>query len=285
LLHLGEWGELRHVLRDGLEMAERNGHDLWARAFRFQTAWLFTHVGDFARARALCERERRPGAEVQLGEFLGSIVLGFAELGSGRYPAALRAFEEVTGQPEKNRLALMDWILSMPLRLGLGQYWLARRQFARAREQMRELCLFAAAPGERTYLALGYQGLAEAAFGEGDRAKAEREVTEALGILDGFEAPVAEWRVCATAARVEEARGRQSRAEAYWGRGAAALDRLATSLKDEGDLYQSFLDQPAVEAVRRNAKLTADITPRARGTTPGRLDPRSGSSHRPQRSS
>ena len=36
LLHLGEWGELRRVLRDGLEMAERNGHDLWARTFRFQ---------------------------------------------------------------------------------------------------------------------------------------------------------------------------------------------------------------------------------------------------------
>ena len=61
-LHLGEWGELRRVLRDGLEMAERNGHDLWARAFRFQTAWLLIHVCDFAGARALCERELRPGA-------------------------------------------------------------------------------------------------------------------------------------------------------------------------------------------------------------------------------
>ena len=62
LLHLGEWGELRHVLRDGLEMAERNGHHLWARAFRFHTAWLLTHAGDFARARALCEQERQPGS-------------------------------------------------------------------------------------------------------------------------------------------------------------------------------------------------------------------------------
>jgi DNA-binding winged helix-turn-helix (wHTH) protein/tetratricopeptide (TPR) repeat protein len=285
LLHLGEWGELRRVLRDGLEMAERNGHDLWARAFRFQTAWLRTHVGDFAGARALCERERRPGAEVQLGEFFGSIVLGFAELGSRRYPAALCAFEEVTGRPEKDRLALMDWILNMPMRLGLGQYWLARRQFGRAREQMQELCRLAAAPGERTYLALGYRGLAEATLGEGDRAKAEREVAESMGVLDGFEAPLAEWRVCATAARVEEARGRQSRAEIYWARGATALDRLATGLKDDGDLYQSFLAQPAVEAMRRNAKLTARTAPPAKGSTPGRVGPRSGSSHHRQRPS
>jgi hypothetical protein len=58
LLHLGEWRELRVVLRDGLRMAERNGHRLYARGFRIQTAWLLTHVGNFASARALCEQQR-----------------------------------------------------------------------------------------------------------------------------------------------------------------------------------------------------------------------------------
>jgi tetratricopeptide (TPR) repeat protein len=263
LLHLGQWGELRHVLRDGLEMAERNGHHLWARAFRFHTAWLLTQAGDFARARALCEQEQQPGEEVHLGENLGSIVLGFANLGLSRFPEALRAFKEVTGRLE-NGPVLMDWILNMPLRLGLGEYWLVRRKFGRAREEreeMEELCRFAATPAERTYLALGYRGLAEAALGEGDRAMAEREVAEALRVLDGFEAPVAAWRVCATAARVEESRGRRSKAEAYWGRGAAVLERLATCLEDDGDLYHSFLAQPAVEAVRRNAKRSAGAAP------------------------
>ena len=120
---------------------------------------------------------------------------------------------------------------------------------------MEELCRLAAAPGERTYLALAHQGMAEAALGAGDRARAEREVGEALGVLDGFEAPVAEWRVWATAARVEEARGRRSRAKAYWRRGAAVLDRLAAGLKDEDDSI-NLPGQPAVEAVHRNAKRT-----------------------------
>jgi DNA-binding winged helix-turn-helix (wHTH) protein/tetratricopeptide (TPR) repeat protein len=283
LLHLGEWGELRRVLRDGLEIAERNGHDLWARAFRLQTAWLLTHVGDFDGARALCEQERQPGTEAQLGTFLGSIVLGFAELGSRRYGAALRAFEEVTGQ-SKDRLTLMDWILNMPLRLGLGGYWLARRQFGRAREQLEELCRLAGAPGERTYLALGHQGLAEATLGEGDRVRASREVAEALAVLDGFEAPVAEWRVCATAARVEEAHGRRSRAAAYWRRGAATLDRLAAGLQDDGDLHRAFLARPAVETVGRSAMRTSDAAG-ARGAAPDRAGRRLGSSRRPRRSS
>jgi len=252
LLHLGEWQELRGVLRDGLQMAERNGHRLWARGFRFQTAWLLTHVGNFASARALCEQERSPGAEIQMDQLLGSIVLGFAHLGSKRHAAALRAFQEVTAQS-----TLMRSILLMPLRLGLGQYWLARGQLGRAREQMQELCRLAATSGERTYLALGHQALAWTALARRDLPAARRELAEALDAVDGYEVPLAEWRVCATAARVELARGHRVKADAYWTRSAAVLDRLAASLKDDADLHRSFLAQPAVQMVRRHGRPAA----------------------------
>lgn len=252
LLHLGEWRELRATLGDGLQMAERNGHRLWARGFRFQMAWLLTHVGHFAKARALCEQDRPPVAEVQIDRLLGSIVLGFAHLGLKRYAAALRAFQEVTAQS-----TLMRSILLMPLSLGLGQYWLARRQSGRAREQMQELCRLAATSGERTYLALGRQGLAEALLAERDVAAARRELSEALHAIDGYEVPLAEWRVCATAARTELARGRRVTADAYWTRSAAVLDRLAASLKDDADLHRSFLAQPAVQTVLRHGRPNA----------------------------
>jgi tetratricopeptide (TPR) repeat protein len=255
LLHLGDWAELRRVLRDGLEIAERNGHHLLARAFRLQTAWLLTHAGDFASARDLCERERHSFEETQLGQFLGSIVLGFARLGLKRYAAALRAFDEVADQ-SGGRLVLMDWILNMPLRQGLGEYWLARRNAGRAREELSELCRLAATSGERTYLALGHRGLAEAALLEGDRPRAEREVAEALGAIEGFEAPLAEWRVCALAGRLEEARERRPRAHAYWVRCAAVLERLASSLEDN-ELQRSFLAHPVVQLAVRKARSRA----------------------------
>jgi DNA-binding winged helix-turn-helix (wHTH) protein/tetratricopeptide (TPR) repeat protein len=252
LLHLGDWRELRGVLRDGLRMAERNGHRLWARGFRFQTAWLLTHVGNFESARALCEQERPPSEEVQMDQLLGSVVLGFAYLGQKRHAAALRAFHEVTAQS-----TLMRSILHLPVRLGLGQYWLARRQLGRAREQMTELCRLAAASGERTYLALGHHGLAEAAFARRDWPAAERELSAALHAIDGYEVPLAEWRVCATAARAELQRGRRAKADAYWTRSAAVLDRLADSLKDDADLHRSFVAQPAVHMVHRHARAVA----------------------------
>jgi tetratricopeptide (TPR) repeat protein len=272
LLHLGEWRELRGVLGDGLQMAERNGHRLWARGFRFQTAWLLTHVGNFASARALCEQERPPGEEVQVDQLLGAIVLGFAHLGLKRHAAAFRTFQEVTAQS-----ALMRSILQMPLRLGLGQYWLARRQFGRAREQLEELCRLAATSGERTYLGLGRQALAEAALAQRDLPAAERELSEALHAVHGYEVPLAEWRVCATAARTELARDRQRKADVYWTRSAAVLDRLAAALKDDADLHRSFLAQAAVQAVRRKAGFTGSIP------SPERQRPRSRSSGRPAR--
>jgi len=252
LLHLGEWRELRSVLRDGLQMAERNGHRLYARGFRIQTAWLLTHVGNFASARALCEQEPPTVEEVQIDRLLGGIVLGFAHLGLKRHAAALRAFQGVTAQS-----TLLRSILQMPLRLGLGQYWLARKQFGRAREQLQELCRLAATSGERTYLALGRQALAEAALAQRDLPAAERELSEALHAVDGNEVPLAEWRVCATAARTELARGRRAKADAYWTRSAAVLDRLAASLKDDADLHRSFLAQPAVQTVRRHGRPAA----------------------------
>ena len=256
LLHLGEWGAMRRILSDGLVMAEQNGHHLWARAFRFQTAWLFVHACDFDRARDLCQQEMKPVREGQLGERLGSIVLGCAQLGAKRYGAAQRAFEDVTERTD-GRPVLMDWILQMPLRLGLAENWLARRAFGRAREQAAELCRLAGMAGERTYLALGRRVLAEAALAERDGATADRELSHALDAIAEHEAPLAEWKVCATAARSEEAHKRPPRAQAYWARSVAVLDRLAASLADDPELHRTFLAHPSVQAVRRAARRTA----------------------------
>ena len=251
LLHLGEWGDMRRVLDDGLLMAERNGHALWARAFRFQTAWLHIHARDFDGARSLCQRELDPAREPQLGELGGSIGLGFAHLGAKRHDAALRVFRDVsahaTGQP-----ALMDWILLMPLELGLAETSLARREWSHAREHADALCRLAGTSGERTYLALGHRVAAEAALADGDRPAADRAIARALDALSGHEAPLAEWKVYATAAQAA-ASDHPARADTYWARSVAVLDRLGASLSGDPILQQKFLSDAAVQAVRRRA--------------------------------
>jgi hypothetical protein len=78
---------------------------------------------------------------------------------------------------------------------------------------------------------------------------AEHEVTMALAALEGVEAPLAEWRVYATAAQIAEQRRRKTQAQTYWEHSKAVLLRLADSLEHNDPLRQTFLMQPTVKTI------------------------------------
>jgi len=78
------------------------------------------------------------------------------------------------------------------------------------------------------------------------------------GVVEAFlERVTVDPRVWIAHARTELARGRRVKADAYWTRSAAVLDRLAASLKDDADLHRSFLAQPAVQTIRRHGRPAA----------------------------
>lgn len=249
LLHLGEWGEALGSFADGLQKAQRNGHRPWGRSFRFGTALLHVEAGDFATARALCERELDRPDEVQLGRFLGLIVLGRAHLGLEQAERALQCYREVGHHLAKHHI-LMDWILRLPLHLGLAECWLAQGQLEQARGETVVLCELAARPPERTYLALGRLMLAEIARIAGDRVAAERELALALSVLDGAEAPLAEWRVHGAAATLYREHRQASRASRHRTQGAAVLARLAGSLRNWPELARCLLATPHARALQ-----------------------------------
>jgi DNA-binding winged helix-turn-helix (wHTH) protein/tetratricopeptide (TPR) repeat protein len=244
LLHLGEWGKMRHILNEGILKAEKNGHDLWAMHFQLEMAWLHEEAFDFERARALCEGKLKEAQEDQFGQFLSLVLLGWAHLGLKRYEEAFGCFNETLRRLERGR-TVMDWIWQMLLRYGLSRYWLTQSEYARARQEAERLCALAAQPGERTYLALGRRMLAEVAMAERNWDQAEAEIGRALAVLEGVEAPLAEWRVYATAAQLHERQGRKAEADSFWAQGVAVLNRLADSLKDTDPLRQSLLARPS----------------------------------------
>jgi hypothetical protein len=149
---------------------------------------------------------------------------------------------------------LLDWILQMPLALGLSECWLRQGKFAQASQAANRLCTVAAQPGERTYLALGRRMLAEIALTQRKWDEAEREVAHALAALEGAEAPLAEWRVYATAALLHAQRRRNAEADRYWTRSAAVLQRLADSLEDEVELRHALLAHPSVRVIFHRAR-------------------------------
>jgi len=248
LLHQGKLGQALFVFTDGLQMAERNGHRPWARVFRFGMAWVHEQAFDFEGARSLCEQGLDQTQEPLLGRFLGLIVLGRAYLGLGDHERALHLLGDIIDQVERGH-GLMDWIFRMPLHLALAECRRARGDLGAARSEARQLCDLAARPPERTYLALGKQMLAEIAQAEHNDARAEAELSGALAALDGAEAPLAEWRVHETAARLQSRRKQMARARGHRARCASTLTALIDSLRDWPELERILKSDSRVRGI------------------------------------
>src|SRR5262249_61131631 len=107
----------------------------------------------------------------------------------------------------------------------------------------------AAAAEEPAAGAIAAQSLAEVALLEGRLESADAAVDEAFAALAGCEAPVFEWRLAATAARVHHRRRRRADAEANRRRSAALLMQLADSVPRDHDLRRAFLADASVRPV------------------------------------
>ncbi len=232
LLHSGDWGRIGSLLRRGIEMAERNGHHLWAHLFRVELAWLHVEAFDHAKAEELCapavERARREPLETGQLLFKGLIVLGHARLGQGLPVDAARCFEEM--QEAIDQGILMDRILEMPLYHGLARCALETSDLEAARSAADQLCHVASSPGEQSYLALGRSARLEVTLAEGRLERAHALLEEALDELDVEHTPLAAWRLYATAARCHRQRGRDEEADVFARRSSQILERLASSL-------------------------------------------------------
>ncbi len=232
LLHGGDWGRIGSLLREGIEMAERNGHHLWAHLFRVERAWLHVEAFDDARAVELCtpavEIARREPLETGQLLFKSLIVLGHARLGQGRVDAAARCFQETLGAIDRG--VLMDRILDLPLHFGLARCALEASDLGAARREADRLCRLAAGCGEHTYLALGRAIQVEVALAAGELDRARARLEEAAGDLDVDHTPLAAWRFYATAARYHRRRDDAGEANACAERSRKILERLAAKL-------------------------------------------------------
>jgi len=242
LLHLGQWGDMLHTIQDGLHMAERNGHHLARQLLQLAMVWLHEQAGDFASARALCGHVLAQAQTTQhtTGYFFSLLLLGCAHHGLGQAKCAWHCFNAILQQLEHDP-DVLEWIFQMPLRHALSEYWLSQAALEPARQEAKRLCALAVQPGERTYLALGKHALAKIALAEQQWEQAEAELSQALAVLEGAEAPLAAWRVYATAAQFYERRGCSMQARRYWTRSAAVRTRLADSLGNARELRQSLL--------------------------------------------
>src|SRR6202051_891311 len=141
----------------------------------------------------------------------------------------------------------------MHLESAITDLWLSKGDLAQARPQAEHSLQIAQAAPDRTWQALAWEALSKVAMAENDLKYARICIAEALSRMEGYEVPLAAWRVYATAAEsCERMRDNQS-AKNYRKLSCGTILKLADSLpEEEAALRKTFLSAPPISAILAN---------------------------------
>jgi DNA-binding winged helix-turn-helix (wHTH) protein/tetratricopeptide (TPR) repeat protein len=241
LLFLGEWGEALRQIDDAITTADRNEDQFPAQLLRLHRAWIQLHAMDFAGVLRTCETIiALPGFPLNLHP-LSRVFAGCAEAGLGNYDRALDYLLSVKD--------LLNWYYRMPLELALTEVWLAKKDLIRARQEADRFLNSAMATAEHTWQALAWEVNARVAMAEIDLKRAQDCVSRALGAMEGFEVPLAGWRVHATAAEVSQRAEDTESSQRHREISRVAILKLANSLAPEDPLQKTFLSALSVTKI------------------------------------
>jgi hypothetical protein len=127
---------------------------------------------------------------------------------------------------------------------------------AQARPQAERFLQVTLATAERTWQALAWDANARVAMAASSMARAHECLANALSTMEGFEVPLAAWRVHATAAALYEGTGNRDAGEQHRVHSRATIHRLANSLAAEEPLRTTFLSAPAIAHILGDARTT-----------------------------
>jgi len=260
LLHLGEWGEMLREIKVGIAMAERNGDSYRAQTLRLYQAWLHLEAMDFAGVVGICDSllpslgdpPRRPWGRFCLA------LLGSAHRALGNY--ALAREHLVTLRDEMDHHTVIhDWHHRMLLQSGLAELWLASGDLQQARAETEKFLEVTQQTAERTWQALAWEMSARVAMAELDIRSAQHSIAKGLSTMEGFEVPLASWRVHAVAAELHEHTGDSELAESYLALSRETIMKLGNSLPAKDPLHKSFLADPVVRRVLGDTTIAVEL--------------------------
>jgi hypothetical protein len=259
-MFLGEWGEALKGFATGIAHAQKNANYHYTLILRIYEAWLHLHALDFKSVLAICESalpplqgpalRTTPGYPIGYPRQLRNALIfsGSASVALGDYGRALEDFSTVAGEMERQTVVL-DWYWRMPLAAGLTELWLATGDRTRARMEAERFLDLSLATAEPTWHGLAWEANARVALANRARARARECIGKALSTIQGFEVPLATWRVHATAAHIEEESGNSESARAHRTVSRGTILQLANSLPEDEPLRKIFLSAPAVGQV------------------------------------
>jgi DNA-binding winged helix-turn-helix (wHTH) protein/tetratricopeptide (TPR) repeat protein len=255
LLLLGEWGEAIAEIKSGIELAERNGDHYRSQTLLLYQAWVHLNAMDFGGVVRICDSVlpflETPGS----GPWrrLGLILAGSAETALGNNESAYRHLSTAKAEMDRQTL-IFDWYSRMILGSALTELWLVRGEQSRARAEAESFLDITRSTAERTWQALAWEAYARVAMAENHFERAQDGVANASHTMEGFEVPLAEWRVHATGALLYERMGDRELAQQHSSRSCATILQLADSLQPGDALQGIFLSAPPIRKILECAR-------------------------------
>ena len=253
LLFLGEWGEALAEIRAGISMAEKNGDHYRGETLRLYQAWVHLNAMDFPGVVGICESVLPVVEDSGRGPWrrFALIFVGSAQTALGNYESAHKYLTTAMDEMDHQKL-IFDWYFRMLLESNLTELWLAKGDLAAARTEAERFLSVALATAECTWQALAWEANARVAMAQLDLDRARDCIAKGLSTMEGFEVPLAAWRVHATAAELYRAGDNGESADHHCELTRATIVKLADSLAVEEPLRKTFLSAPSVRKVLEN---------------------------------
>jgi tetratricopeptide (TPR) repeat protein len=272
LLFLGEWGEALREIRNAIAILDKNADYNWGQGVRPHLAWVHLQAMDFGGVLALCNAELPSGTDPELssapdypapyrfGLWKRLFLMGSAETALGNYESALEHL--LIARADMARPGpTCTWYWRMPLEHALTELWLQKGDLTQARPQAEKFLAIALATAEHMWQALAWEANARAAMAELDVRRAQECIAQGLSAMEGFEVPLAAWRVHATACEIHRNSGNRDLAERHLGLSRDTIMKLANSLPADEPLRHMFLSAAMIRRI-----LGESETPRSRAS-------------------
>jgi DNA-binding winged helix-turn-helix (wHTH) protein/tetratricopeptide (TPR) repeat protein len=260
LMFLGEWGDALKEYATAIAWAEKNANYHYLQWLRAQQACLHLHAMDFKGTLAICESalalarnsalRPAPGWAIGYPRHVRNALIcsALASAALGDYARAFEDFSRASSDMDRQGV-FFDWYWRMPLAGGITELWLATGDRSRAQLEAGRFLEISLATVDRYWQGLAWEVNSRVALANTDLPRARDCIAKALATVQGFEVPLAIWRVHATAARIDEESGDLEAARSHREMSRVTILRLANSLPEQEPLRESFLSAPAVASI------------------------------------
>jgi DNA-binding winged helix-turn-helix (wHTH) protein/tetratricopeptide (TPR) repeat protein len=234
LMSVGQFGEAIEGFASGYAAFETNGDMRRGATLRLFHAFVYERMHDHRAAINMLDetlaRMLENEAALSPNETrIELIVRGLSELGLGRVEEAFVHLK--AARTEMNaRTTLTSWYWRLALEWGMTDAHLAAGDWAAAQRCAHQLLERAGAIEERTWRALAAEACARVALVRGNTTLARSFLARAWSDIDGYDTPMARWRLHSVQAALSEALGDLHSAARHRGFQANELAALAATL-------------------------------------------------------